>query len=84
MKNIMLGITAGLSMNSKRRIKKYFQSAKAHVKVNKDPHPRGCDLILGLWPRLMGFPVSFDTVPDADTLSGTSMQTHAQGARVST
>lgn len=44
-------------MDSKRRIQKYFQSAKAHVKVNRDPHHRGCNFILGLWPRLMGFAV---------------------------
>ena len=44
-------------MNSKRGIQQYFQTARAHAKVDMDPHHRGCYLILGAWPRLMGFPV---------------------------
>lgn len=73
-------------MNSKRGIQQYFQTAKAHAKVDMDAHHRGCDLVLGTWPRLMGFLVSvlwLTCVQNADTILGTSMQTHAQDAVVS-
>lgn len=74
-------------MNSKRGIQRYFQTAKTHAQVDMDPHHRGCNLILGAWPRLMGFPVPvlwLTCVQNADTVLGTSMQTHAQDAVVST
>lgn len=76
-------------MNSKRGIQQYFQTAKAHAKVGHGPPitGRGCDLILGTWPRLMGFPVPvlwLTCVQNADTILGISMQTHAQDAVVST
>lgn len=44
---------------------------KPHAKMDTDPHHKGCDLILGPWPRLMGFPVPalwLTCVQDADNI----------------